>query len=154
MIRILFDEQGDSHSDIFFKIDVAPSFLQVADLYFVGDFLGNEEKRESKEDLMIAFIDYIQATVLSVAKEETFIPIDLSDEYVGGLLVSRKNGELLKVKYVWTDKFRGFEITRAHVEKMVKDQKAEFRVEGEWLISMEGAINGLTWSREKIKRTT
>jgi hypothetical protein len=151
MIRILFDEEGDSHSDIFFKIDASPSFIQVADLYFVGDFLGTDKEPKTKEELMIAFIEYIKARVLSADKEEVFIPIDLSDQYVGGLLISRKNKELLKVKYASTTKFNGYGISSEQVDQMVKKQKSDFEIDGDWILSIEGIIKGLDWSKRKIQ---
>lgn len=151
MIRIIFDEQGDFHADIFFKIDVSPSFLQVADLYFVNDFL--QEQTDTKEELMLAFINYIKTRILSASKEEIFIPIDLSDEYVGGLLVFRKNKELLKVKYSWTNKFHGFSISQSQVDQMMIDYKPHFTTRGEWLLSEEAILKGLEWSRRKLANT-
>ncbi len=151
MIRIIFDEQGDFHSDIFFKIDASPSFLQVADLYFVGDFL--QEQIETKEQLMLAFINYIETRILSADKEEIFIPIDLSDQYVGGLLISKKNKELLKVKYSWTDTLHGFSISQNQVDQMMIDYNPVFKTNGEWLLSLETVIKGLDWSRRKIANT-
>jgi hypothetical protein len=150
MIRILFDELGDSHGDIFFKVDVVPSFVQVVDMYFIGDFLENEKQAETKEELMIAFIDYIEERIISVSKEETFVPIDLSDQYVGGLLISQKNSELITVKYGWTDKIYGFAIGRGQVDQIMNDQKPEFEIERDWLIAKVAVLHGLDWSRKKI----
>lgn len=151
MIRILFDEQGDSHGDIFLKIDAVPSFHQVADLYFLGDFLGSERKATTKEKVMIEFIEYIKRRILSAGKEEIFIPIDLSDQYVGGLLISKKNEELVKVKYVWTENFYGFGISLDLVDQMVSDDKPDFNIERDWLISTQEIIKGLDWSKRRIQ---
>ena len=152
MIRILFDDQGDSHHDIFFKVDASPTFIQVADLYFIGDFLSPRLRDEvTKKEIMIEFINYVKSRIQNSSVTETLIPIDLSDQYVGGLLVTRKLNDIVKVKYGFTQKIYGFQIGVDHVDKIMIDEKPEFEIEREWIISISEIEKGLNWSIERIQ---
>lgn len=151
MIRILFDEHGNSHGDISFKIDASPAFIQVVDLYFVGDFLSVVRELVTKEELMIEFINYVKARFQKSDNNELLIPIDLSDEYVGGLLVTRGSKDVVKVKYGWTREIAGYHIQKDTIDKIMADEKLTFKIDGEWIMPISEIINGLNWSIERIR---
>jgi hypothetical protein len=152
MIRVLFDEQGDSHHDIFFKVDAPIGFTQVVDLYFVGDFLAPLLKDyATKKEIMIEFIKYIKNRILQAGEKEVFIPIDLSDQYVGGLLVTKKTKESVKVKYGTTQKIYGFEIGINHVDQIMSDEELDFDIEREWVMPISEIEKGLDWSSVRIQ---
>lgn len=152
MIRILFDDQGDSHHDIFFKVDATPTFIQVADLYFIGDFLSPRLSDDmTKKEIMIEFIKYIKSRIHNASDTETLIPIDLSDQYVGGLLLTRKKNDIVKVKYGFTQKIYGFQVGVDYVDKIMTEEKPEFEIEREWIMSIPEIEKGLDWSIERIQ---
>ena len=152
MIRILFDEQGDSHHDIFLKVDISPSFIHIADLYYVGNFLSScINYRMTKKELMIEFINYIKTRIQNSGGSETLVPIDLSDQYVGGLLVTRKTDDTIKVKYGFTEGICGFQIGVDSVDKIMNEQKLEFEIEREWTMPISEIIKGLDWSIGRIQ---
>lgn len=87
MIRILFDEYGDAHHYIFLKVDATPSFLQMADSFYLDDFLAKE--CETMEDLVLVYLNYRKQKIQNLDDKETFIPFYLSGQYIGGLFVSK-----------------------------------------------------------------
>jgi hypothetical protein len=150
MIRILFDEIGDSHSDIFLKIDAMPSYIHVADSYFLGDFLTNEF--ETKEELILGYLDYFTKQILGLNEEQVFIAFDLSDQYVGGLFMAKGKKGLLKVEYGWNKEIAGCGVSQESIETQVKENRKDFTIDRDWLLSKDAVIDGLNWSIEKIKK--
>lgn len=148
MIRILFDEAGDSHNDIQFKVDGIPTFNQVVDSYYIADFL-NITKELPKSELIINFIEYVKIRIEKLPEREQFIPIDLSDQYVGGILVKKSKKDFLQVKYGFTQKYRGWEINTATIEKILVEE-FNLEVEREWLLTRPGIEEGLKWSVDRI----
>jgi hypothetical protein len=150
MIRILFDEIGDSHSDIFLKVDAMPSFFQVADTYFLRDFLN--KGFETKEQVVLGYLDYFKKKILGLNDEKTFIPFDISDQYVGGLFIAKGNKGLIKVEYAWTEEITGWGVSQESITNQLKEKIKEFKIDRDWLISKDSVIEGLNWSIEKIKK--
>jgi len=150
MIRILFDEMGGPHKDIFLKVDTTPSFLQLADTYFLGDFL--TKKFETKEEVILEYLDYVKETIQGLADKAVFIAFDLSDQYVGGLFITKSKIGLVKVEYGWTGEIAGWNVTQESLAKLVKENKKEFEIKGDWLFAEDAIIEGLDWSIGKIKK--
>ena len=150
MIRILFDEIGDYHSDIFLKVDATPSFLQVADTYFLEDFLNR--KFDTKEEIVLSYLYYLKEAFQKPYEKEIFIAFDISDQYVGGLFVSKGKKGLIKVEYGWTKEIEGWGINRETIRSNVKEKRKEFKIDRDWLISKDSIMEGLNWSIEKIKK--
>ncbi len=159
MIRILFDELANSHSDLFLRIET-PTLLLTADSYYISDFLKLPDEVENstersitnlKLDAAIEFVKYIQSRILK-CNTECFIPFDISDEYIRGLMV-KKNKKGFKVKIVLTRSIHGYEIDKDVLDEVIKIRKVSFEADSplEWLMSEEGILNGLTTSIEKIK---
>lgn len=149
MIRILFDEVGDSHSDIFLKVDAMPPFLQVADTYFLGNFLDKEF--ETKKDVVIGYLDYFREQLQGLKDEQVFIVFDFSDQCVGGLFVTKEKKGVIKVEYGWTKENTGLGVNQQSIANLLGDNKKEFKIDRDWLLSKEAVIEGLTWSIEKIR---
>ena len=150
MIRILFDEIGESYSDIFLKVDAKPSFLQVADTYFLEDFLNG--KFDTKEELVLGYLDYFKKKILEFNNENTFIAFDLSDQYVGGLILAKEKKGLIKVEYGWNKKIEGWGVSQTSLAKQVKEKRGDFKIDRDWLLSKDALIEGLNWSIEKIRK--
>ncbi|WNJ20356.1 hypothetical protein [Pontibacter sp. G13] len=151
MIRILLDEIGDSHHDIFLKVDAIPSFVQVADTHFLGAFLS--EDFETKSAVTLAYLNYFLDKIQGLEHDTDFIPFDLSDQYVGGLFVSTKPKGLVKVEYAWTDQISGWEITRASTALRVNENQEGFKLDRDWLLPKEALVAGLVWSINRMKKT-
>lgn len=150
MIRIFFDEIGDSHSDIFLKVDAIPSFLSVADSYFLGDFL--TQKFETKEEVILGYLDYFKNQIQGLIEEQTFIAFDLSDQYVGGLFVAKGKKGLIKVEYGWNKEITGWGVNQESIASQIKEIRKDFSIDRDWILSKEAVVDGLNWSIEKIKK--
>ena len=149
MIRVLFDEGGDSHKDVILKIDAVPTFIKVVDSYYLYDFL--QEKFDTKEESIIEFLNYIKNTVLQLNEKRTFIVIDLSDEYIAGLLMNRNRDGNIKTQYVWTRELQGYGISQSKLDQQIAEIKFESENQNEWLLSQDSLINGIDWSVKRIK---
>ena len=154
MIRILIDELGDGHNDIILKIDAMPTFVQIGDLYYMADFLTLDPDKIDKvpDDLGIEYIEYVQNKLEKLGNSETFIIFDISDEYIGGLLMSTGKKGLIKTAYVTTDKIYGYEIDQEIIDDLIKERKPIFEKDRDWLLSKKSIYEGLSWSIEKIKK--
>ena len=150
MIRILFDEIGDGHHDIFLKVDTIPSFLQVADTYYLGDFFDKEF--ETNDEIVLYYLDYFKQKIQGLQEEQIFIAFDLSDQYVGGLFVAIGKKGLIKVEYSYNKEIQGWNVNRESIKNLVKENRNHFEIDREWLLSKEAVVDALNWSIEKIKR--
>ncbi|NVK03874.1 MAG: hypothetical protein HWD92_03580 [Flavobacteriia bacterium] len=156
MIRIIYDEIGDAHNDIFLKVDTGPPFLKVVDSYYLGDFL--KQDFESKEEVVLGYLEYFKEQILCLRDEQTFIAVDLSDEYVGGFFISNGVKSLLKkkgvirVEYGSTTKISGWGVNEETIAGQVDGCKDDFSIDREWLISKDAIIDSLNWSIDKIRK--
>ena len=150
MIRILIDELGDGHGDIFLKVDAMPSFFQIADLYYMADFLELEENNPIV--IGAAYINYFLSFVDKLGSAPEFITFDLSDQYIGGLLMSKLNKGLVETQYVVSDKTFGFEATCQGMDVLIKKRNPEFESERNWRLSEASIVEGLNWSLEKVRQ--
>ncbi|MCU4166743.1 hypothetical protein [Carboxylicivirga caseinilyticus] len=155
MIRVLIDELGDGQKDIILKIDAMPTFIQIGDLYYIADFLEFDPKNIDKvpDKLGIEYIKYVQDKFDKLDNLEMFIPFDLSDQYIGGLLIIRGKKGLIKTTYVTTDKVCGYEINKKTIDQIINDRKPNFEKKGDWFLSRTSIMEGLNWSIERIKKT-
>ena len=149
-MRILFDELGGSHNDIILKIDTTPNFLQVADTYYLYDFLDVES--DEKIDVLIGFINYFKNEILSLNDDTRFIAFDLSDQYVGGIFVSESKKGLVKVVYGFSEKIAGYGTNKDMIANQVAEHRELFEIENEWEISRDSIIEGLDWSLRRIEK--
>lgn len=149
MMRILFDELGGSHNDIILKIDTSPNFMQVADTYYLYEFL--DIKADEKIDVIIGFINYFKNEILSLNDETRFIAFDLSDQYVGGIFVSESKKGLVKVEYGFSKKIAGYGTNLNVIANQVDEHRESFEIENQWEISINSIIEGLDWSKRRVE---
>jgi hypothetical protein len=161
MIRVIIDKLGSGHHDLFLKIDATPDYSVTADSYYLFDFLeisdSEFEKLNLKEGEMLKYgtvelLKYWIDRIKHIEKgQQTFIPFDLSDEYIGGLLLEKtKLG--FKTKRVTSDKIHGYGVGKSNLDKQIADNNVNFIGEGqaEWLIGEEALFNGLDWSIKEL----
>lgn len=119
------------------------------------DFLGLDSEKIDKvpEELGIEYIKYIQDKFGKLENLETFIPFDLSDQYIGGLLIKKGKKGLVKIDYVTTDKICGYEVDKEIIDELINERQPNFDKERDWLLSEASILEGLNWSIEKIKKT-
>ncbi len=139
-----------------------PGHLLVADSYFLSDFLEldqNESPNLTDEDRAYSkyeatqLITYWINRIKAIQKgQETFIIFDLSDQYIGGLLVERvKRG--FKIRSVYTDKLQGWGINKSCLDQAIIETAIDFKhsTEIEWLIGKEALFAGLNWSLNELR---
>lgn len=161
MVRVLIDKLGDGHSDLFLKIDNFPVFSKTGDSYYLIDFLELTEELLKEQDtseqnvLQHATSKLISFWIsrIGTASKETFLPFDLQDEYVGGLML-KATAEGLKTRYVYSDRIHGYELNQSILNKLIEERKIVFMDEEpvEWLISYEQLHEGFNWSLDELKR--
>lgn len=154
MIRILIDELGDGHDDIILKIEGMPTFTRIGDLFYMADFLELDPEKIEKvpDDLGIEYIKYFRQKLDNINDSETFIAFDISDQYIGGLIMTRGKMGLIKTTYATTDEIHGYEISNEIIDKLIIETMPKFDKEGEWLLSKTAIIEGLNWSADRIKK--
>lgn len=154
MIRVILDELGNGHDDLILKIDAMPAFTQTADLYYMADFLKLDPDKIDKvpDDLGIEYIKYIKDKFVKINNIGTFIIFDISDQYIGGLLMSKGKKGLIKTTYVSTDKIHGYEIDKENIDRLIAEKQLIFEKENEWILSEVAIIEGLNWSIERINK--
>lgn len=148
MLRFLFDPLGDWHDDLVLKIDGLPGMTQVVDSHFLGGFLDYAEEGGAdnvRRDIVLSYVDFVTEQITSINGKERFIPVDLSDQYVGGLLVRTSRKGLLNMKYVWTDSLAGYEVHRKRDFAGIA-----WKQEREFELSKEAVLDGLKWSKDTI----
>jgi len=163
MIRIIIDRLGSGSKDMFLKIDAVPNYSKNADSYYLFDFLEIKDDRFTKLNLKdaqvlkyvaIELLKYWKERISNIKKEkQTFLPFDISDEYVGGLLLEKSKLGFI-VKIVFTDQIHGYGINKSNIERQLIDKNIEFIFDGEksWLIGEEAIINGLDWSLNELEK--
>lgn len=163
MIRLIIDKLGSGHSDLFLKIDATPEHVEIADSYFLFDFLEISDEDFKKLDFqnnqalkygVIELLNYWKARIKGIDKgQKKFIPFDLSDKYIGGLMIEKtKLG--FKTKVVCTDKIQGFSIAKSSLDEQIVSNKIEFEdsIDKNWLINEESFYNGIDWSINELTK--
>jgi len=161
MIRLIIDKLGGGHDDLFLKIDPMPSYSKIADSYYLLDFLEisdtdlqelnlteNETLKYKAAELLRYWINRIKQIGNG---QKTFIPFDLSDEYVSGLMFEKtKLG--FKTKIVYTDKIHGYAVGKSNLDNQIENNKIEFIEEehAEWLVEEDELFGGLDWSIREL----
>lgn len=157
MIRVIIDKLGSGHDDMFLKIDLMPTYSKTADSYYLFDFLGitdsefEQIKSTDSEVLKYGIVELLKYWIKRIRSiergQKKFIPFDLWDEYIGGLMLEKtKLG--FKTKIVYTDNIHGYEVSKSNLDKLVEDKKIDFIEEeqAEWLIGDDALFKGLNWS--------
>ena len=153
MIRIVIDKFGKGHNDMFLKIDAIPSYSVAADSYYLFDFLEisnfDLEKLNLKEGEILKFgivelLGYWTKRIKQIEKgQSVFIPFDLWDEYIGGLMLE-KNETGFKIQRVYTDKINGYGVEKSNIDKQINDNEVHFIKEvQEWIIEEKALFNEL-----------
>ncbi|MEM6264007.1 MAG: hypothetical protein AAGI38_15950 [Bacteroidota bacterium] len=159
MIRLFIDKLGTGHQDVFLKIDAMPSCLRIADSYYLPDFLemdvsAIEQQNNTSSVLAMGatqLIDYWMESIRTTPNgQEVFVPFDLSDEYLAGLIIRRtKLG--YKVRMASTNQIRGYNVSRSTLDKQIRLHATSFENEdNEWLISEKALLEGLEWSKAEL----
>jgi len=161
MIRLMIDKLGDGHKDLFLKVDTMVNSVKVADSYYLFGFLEFSDKDfknisdQDGERLKYGasqLIEFWRARIQKLERgQKTFIPFDLSDQYIGGLQLEKtKLG--FKTRLVFTDKIEGSEVGISNLDKLINDRNIEFESEdNEWLIGEDTIYKGLEWSLKELE---
>lgn len=103
------------------------------------------------EDLVLVYLNYIKQKIQNLDDKETFIAFDLSDQYIGGLFVSKGKKGLLKTSYGTTEELTGWGVSSISIEQQVIENRQSFKADRDWLLSNESVEKGIDWSKGKIK---
>ena len=149
IMRLIIDKLGSGHDDIFLKVDVIPGIVKVADSYYVGDFLGlNKANLKTK---VKALINYWIGLIQNIDKEgKVFLPFELCDEYVAGIVVS-KHPQGFIMEYAHTVQLHGYAVSSESINEDLHKDDVVFEVIGsECLISEDLFFDGLEWSLKEL----
>jgi len=151
-MRLIIDKLGNGHHDLFLKIDILPAYSQSADSYYLSDFLEITGSEDNLKYIATEFLKYWKARIESIRiGESKFIPFDLSDEYLGGLMI-KKTKIGYKITIVHTRNIHGYGVTVSNIDEQIKDKNIQFEASEnqEWVISEEVIFQGLDWSLSEI----
>lgn len=153
MIRVLIDELGAGHGDLILKIDAMPAFAHFGSSYYMSDFLclDPDTIKRGPEDLAIAYIKYVKDRIDDIGSSEVFILFDIQDEYVGGLLLSKKEKGLIQTSYGATRDIHGHEVSKDLLDRLIAERSPKFERQGHWILSEDSITKGLDWSIERIR---
>jgi hypothetical protein len=165
MIRIIIDKLGSGHDDMFLEIDLMPSYSKTADSYYLFDFLEISEsdveriKVNDDEPLKygtVKLLEYWIDRIRTIDRgHKRFIPFDLWDEYIGGLMLEKtKLG--FKTKIVYTNEIHGYGVSISNLDKQIDDNEIQFSEEAEieWLIAEDALFTGLNRSLNDLRTET
>jgi glucose uptake protein GlcU len=151
MLRFLFDPLGDWHNDLVLIIDGLPGIARIVDSYYLSGLLDDFEEDEVgdvRREVVLRYVQFVLEQIMEVDGQERFIPMDLSDQYVGGLLLNQARNGLLNVKYVWSNVLSGSSLQMDQDFSLI-----DWTEVGEWLLSRESVIEGLNWTLRNINRS-
>lgn len=159
MIRFIFDSIGNSHRDIFLKIDVGISGNQchISDFYYIPEFLNfessNEDDIEWKKECFESFLNHLVG-LINLGLETTYLVFDLQDQGTSAIKLERytKNKFFFyKTSIVHSHKNSGWNMTY----KMKQDEFIDYDWNNidkhSWEITKDGLLKGLNWSIESLK---
>lgn len=160
MVRLFIDKLGSGHQDLFLKINVTSENIAVADSYYLFDFLEISDEEYSKMNFQEnQALKYSAHELLKFWKsrlegiergQKKFLPFDLSDQYIGGLMVeSKKLG--FKTTHVYTDKIVGSSVSKSNLDEIILNIVFEKSLSSEWLIGYESFFKGLEWSINELR---
>ena len=158
MIRLLIDKLGTGHKDLFLQIDTLPNHSKTFDSFYLDSFLNIPESNSLQEKNanlpygVKCLVEYwLENIEKSSVGETLYLPIDISDEYIGCLkMINTKLG--FKTKFVFTKDIHGYASDKVSFEN--QKYKVEFEDDStiEWLISYDSIIEGLKWSQKELDK--
>lgn len=148
MLRILFDEEGDGHSDLFVKVDSMVSSVYVADSYFLHEMYPGG----SREENIVAFLKDLQQRFANLVSDElAFIPFGYFDQCLEGFFVKKQRKGLIRLKVVSTENSSALNYNPDDVLREFQTNENQLFSEDTLLISGEAIKNGLDWSIQRIQ---
>lgn len=159
MIRVFIDKLGNGHTDIFIKIEGLVDRLEIADSYFLADFLELKEvdfKKVDQDKLINLKVSELlklwKSKVEQIERNEIeFLLFDLSDQGISGLLMEgKKHGINLKV--VYSTELQGYNINKSLLNDKVKNNTVIFKDkdDNQWIKSKESILKGIEWSLNEL----
>lgn len=109
-----------------------------------------EKTNRCANNLGIEYIKYVQDKLEEIREAETLIIFDISDQFIGGLLISKRQKNLLNISNVYTDKIHAYEIDNEKIDNLIEEGRPDFVTERNWLLDKETIHEGLNWSIKKI----
>ncbi|QKZ13983.1 hypothetical protein [Spirosoma sp. KUDC1026] len=160
MIRILYDEHGGYHQDLFVKIEERPSRVLIADSTWLGSFfypldedestlLLDEEQRLIEERKDISRLINLWISLLTSEQATCYLPVDLGDQSSSALQITKAK-KLYQVREVYTEDIVDgtpeayFLANQSAVNWKTSDNY-------EWKISQKAILTGLNWSLARLE---
>jgi hypothetical protein len=154
MIKLSINKNGNAHESILMTIEAIPHFIKISDSYYLYDFLElSPENLSLKNDGLLKyglnqFIHYWIDSIRSIKiGHQKFLPFDLSDEYVAGLLIQKTTTNLL-VNAVYSSKIQGWSINKSTIDNEIETNKILFlnEIESTWIMTEAEMIQNLEQS--------
>jgi len=159
MIRILYDEHGGYHEDLFVKIEEWPPRVLIADSNWLGDFFDpldesvlpiDDEQRliENRKD--ISRLIQLWISLLTSDQATCFLPVDLGDQSSSALQIIKAK-KLNQVSRVYTeDIIYGTSEAYFLANQSVINWKPSSDT-CHWKISQKAILTGLNWSLVRLE---
>lgn len=159
MVRFIFDAYGNSHQDVFLKIDVSVgnNNLQIVDFYFIPDFLNFESQTTNiidwKKECFKEFLNFWIKTI-NLNLDKTYLVFGLFDQGVSAIKLEKsiKNKVIFyKITIVHSHKNYGWSMNNKMNQNEFIDFEWDNIDENYWEFTKEEIIKGLYLSIDYLK---
>jgi hypothetical protein len=158
MIRFIFDSFGDSHHDIFLKIDVGLTYdgVYITDFYFIPEFMEFEssidDKVEWKKEYFKAYLEHL-IDLINLNLDNTYLMFDLSNQYISAIKLEkfiRSKTICYKTSMVYSDNYYGWGVNYKMQQSEFIDSDWKKSDNQNWEITKDSVLKGIKWSIENL----
>jgi hypothetical protein len=150
MLNINYIDNGQHHKDLVLRIDELPTYHSIADTYYLSDFM--ESKAELPFNSVVKeFLEYWKTRIEDIKHNAVFIPFDLSDEYVGGIVI-KPNEVGYTVNPCHSKELNGWGTNIDTISKLDIGKEGLFIYDdkNEFLTTKESLLQGINRSIDKL----
>ncbi len=148
------DNKNQGHKDISVIIPLINVCESVDSYYFVLDrsFMVDEETSDKVAKSLVKNLKYwIEAVTQMKEGDTSYFPFDLSDEYVGFLIVDQEDC-MIKIRYGVSREVTGWSLNAYRPEEFSLTKPIDYIGDDELLISKNEFIDDVEKSIERIQR--
>jgi len=142
MIKISVEKTYRQSYNLVLRVGREPLYTSHADSYYLFDFVCfageniTDNLLKTLQDGLAALIEFWMDCIGKYKEKKIFLPFDLSDEYVGGLLLVPGDNKVINLFYAYTKKWIGPCINKHNVDVLVNEDNNQFRKDGDCLATL------------------
>lgn len=151
MFKIEFIHTSNGHKDL--ELILGDAHYIVDSYYFKDFFKFNMEDHDVEFPfLRTHYSKYLNEEILSANKHPKFVVFDLSDQYIGGMLIHVDEEKNYHLNYVYTDRIHAYAINIDQLKDAITKNISELSSEGTWVFTRTEIEKGLATSLSSLKK--